>query len=82
MLDDFSRHIVAWKLCTTMVADDVTDTLELTLQASSLDGVPPDGRPRLLSDNGPSYVASDLSDWLKSQPTGSAASTRGFCSGA
>jgi transposase InsO family protein len=28
LLDDFSRYIVAWKLCTTMSADDVTDTLE------------------------------------------------------
>ena len=29
ILDDFSRFIVAWKLCTTMRAGDVTDTLEL-----------------------------------------------------
>ena len=27
----------------------------------------PDRRPRLLSDNGPSYVANDLSDWLEAQ---------------
>ena len=37
VLDDFSRYIVAWKLCTTMSADDVTDTLDLALQASGLD---------------------------------------------
>ena len=37
ILDDFSRYIVAWKLCTTMKADDVTDTLELALTASGLD---------------------------------------------
>ena len=67
VLDDFSRYIVAWKLCTTMSADDVTDTLELALQASDLDDAPPQRRPRLLSDNGPSYVAGDLSDWLESQ---------------
>ncbi len=29
ILDDYSRYIVAWKLCTTMRAGDVTDTLEL-----------------------------------------------------
>src|SRR5882724_12468457 len=34
ILDDFSRYIIAWKLCTTMKADDVTDTLELALVAS------------------------------------------------
>ena len=28
VLDDFSRYIVAWKLCTTMKAADVTATLE------------------------------------------------------
>ena len=27
ILDDFSRYIIAWKLCTTMKAEDVTDTL-------------------------------------------------------
>jgi putative transposase len=38
VLDDFSRYIVAWKLCTTMKADDVTATLDLALQASGLVG--------------------------------------------
>ena len=67
VLDDFSRYIVAWKLCTTMAASDVTDTLHLALQASGLDQAEVDCRPRLLSDNGPSYVANDLADWLKGQ---------------
>ena len=67
VLDDFSRYIVAWKLCTTMSAADVTETLDLALQASGLDDVSPEHRPRLLSDNGPSYVASDLADWLLDQ---------------
>src|SRR5688572_27362913 len=49
VLDDFSRYIVAWKLCTTMKAEDVTDTLELALQASGLDQVNVAHRPRLLS---------------------------------
>jgi putative transposase len=67
VLDDFSRYIVAWKLCTTMSAADVTVTLEHALQASGLDQVETDRRPRLLSDNGPSYVAGDLADWLEGQ---------------
>jgi transposase InsO family protein len=67
VLDDFSRYIVAWKLCTTMAACDVTETLKVALQASGLNQVEPDRRPRLLSDNGPSYIASHLSDWLESQ---------------
>ena len=67
VLDDFSRYIVAWKLCSTMAAVDVTATLELALQASGLDQAGIDQRPRLLSDNGPSYVASDLAEWLEQQ---------------
>ena len=65
ILDDFSRYIVAWKLCTTMKADDVTATLELALAAAGLDQADGDRRPRLLSDNGSSYVAGDLAEWLE-----------------
>jgi transposase InsO family protein len=39
ILDDFSRYIIAHKLCTTMKADDVTDTLELALTASGWTGL-------------------------------------------
>ena len=64
VLDDFSRYIIAWKLCTTMKAGDVTDTLTMALQASGCDSARVVQRPRLLSDNGPSYVSSDLAVWL------------------
>ncbi len=37
LLDDDSRYIIAWKLCTTMKAKDVTDRLELALEASGCD---------------------------------------------
>ena len=37
VLDDFSRYIVAWKLCTTMKAEDVTSTLELFHPGGSLE---------------------------------------------
>jgi putative transposase len=67
ILDDFSRYIIAWKLCTTMKAEDVTDTLELALQASGMDQATVMHRPRLLSDNGSSYVSGDLAKWLDRQ---------------
>ena len=67
ILDDFSRYIIAWKLCTTMKAEDVTDTLKLALQASGLDQATVMQRPRLLSDNGSSYVSGDLAKWLERQ---------------
>jgi putative transposase len=37
ILDDFSRYIIARKLCTTMKAEDVTATLNLALTASGCD---------------------------------------------
>jgi len=65
VLDDFSRYIIAWKLCTTMKADDVTATLEMALDASGLDKAKVLHRPRLLSDNGSSYVSDDLAKWME-----------------
>ncbi len=45
----------------------VTATLDLALAAAGLDHVQVAHRPRLLSDNGSSYVAGDLADWLGSR---------------
>ena len=67
VLDDFSRYIIAWKLCTTMTAEDVTATLDLALKASGLDQAKVVHRPRLLSDNGSSYISADLAKWLDGQ---------------
>ena len=64
VLDDFSRYILAWKLCTTMTAADVTETLRLALNAAGLHSATVQQRPRLLSDNGPSYLSAQLSTWL------------------
>ena len=72
VLDDFSRFIVAWKLCATMKAKDVTATLDLALAASGLDQMTVVHRPRLLSDNGASYAAEDLAQWLDQQKTSAA----------
>ncbi len=64
ILDDFSRYVIAWKLCTSMKSSDVTETLELALQASGCDQADVVRKPRLLSDNGSSYISGDLADWL------------------
>ena len=65
ILDDYSRYIIAWKLCTTMKSGDVTDTLDLALQASGCDQATVLHKPRLLSDNGSSYISRELADWLE-----------------
>jgi len=48
-----------------MRAGDVTETLNLALQAADLDQANVFHRPRLLSDNGSSYISGDLAKWLK-----------------
>ncbi len=65
ILDDYSRYIIAWKLCTNMRASDVTDTLEMALEASGCDQATVRHKPRLLSDNGSCYISGDLAEWLK-----------------
>jgi transposase InsO family protein len=67
ILDDYSRYVIAWKLCTTMKANDVTATLQLALAASGCDSATVVHKPRLLSDNGSSYISGDLADWLEDQ---------------
>ncbi|MBK8841014.1 MAG: IS3 family transposase [Hyphomonadaceae bacterium] len=65
ILDDFSRYIIAWKLCTGMAASDVQDTLNLALEETGLTSANVVHRPRLLSDNGPCYISGDLAEYLE-----------------
>ena len=65
VLDDFSRYIISWKLCTTMKTADVTDTLNMALEASGCNQANVVHKPRLLSDNGASYISGELKDYIK-----------------
>lgn len=67
VLDDFSRFIIAWRLCATMSVHDVSDTLDDALRFTRLDQVKVKHKPRLLSDNGPSYISSELAHYLENQ---------------
>ena len=48
-----------------MTAEDVTATLDLALQASGCDRATVVAKPRLLSDNGSSYIVGDLADYIE-----------------
>jgi transposase InsO family protein len=67
ILDDYSRFIIAWRLCTGMAASDVTDTLDDALAFTGLKQAHVSHKPRLLSDNGPCYISGQLADYLKDQ---------------
>ena len=62
ILDDYSRYIVYWELCKTMMTEDVKRSVE---KAIAITGLPKGQRPKLLSDNGSCYIASDLKDHLE-----------------
>ena len=62
ILDDYSRFIVHWELCKTMCAEDVQRTVNRAMVKANL---AQHQRPKLLSDNGVCYIASELKDYLK-----------------
>ena len=64
ILDDYSRYIVHWELCSNMKTDDVTRTLDRALEKS---GLSVNNRPRLLSDNGSCYISSELAQYIEEQ---------------
>ena len=58
---------MAWRLCTTIKAGDVTDTPEDALVASGCEVATVAYKPRLLSNNGTSYIICDLAKWLDAE---------------
>lgn len=62
VLDDFSRYIVHWELCESMKVEDVKRTVDRAIVKAH---IVTKQRPRLLSDNGSCYIASELKDYLK-----------------
>lgn len=65
VLDDYSRYIIAWRLGSTMRADDVKMTLDMAIAKTGVKHVHVYQRPRLLSDNGPCFISHDLKEYLQ-----------------
>jgi putative transposase len=65
VMDDYSRKILAWKLFSTMGAHDVKELLDLAIAETGVSFVKVRHKPRLLSDNGPCYIAADLKNYLE-----------------
>ena len=64
VLDDYSRFIIYWELCKSMKAQDVERTIEKALANAGLNK---HQRPKLLTDNGACYIASELKEYLKTK---------------
>lgn len=64
VLDDYSRFIITWELRANMTSEDVKPSIIKALQIS---GLTKNTAPRLLSDNGPCYISSDIKSFLREQ---------------
>jgi len=56
--------MVAWRLCASMSASDMSDTLDDGLCFARLDQVKVRHKPRLLSDNGRCFISAELFEYL------------------
>jgi len=64
ILDDYSRYIIAWDLCEHMRDEDAE---EIVRKALDITGLPPEDRPKILTDNGPCYISLDLKEFFVSK---------------
>ena len=61
VIDDYSRYIVHWELCENMKKEDVKRTIDRAMSKAKLGKA---NAPKLLSDNGSCYIASEVSEYL------------------
>jgi putative transposase len=67
VMDDFSRMILAWDLMLDMTAESIGDIVEEAVRFTGMRQVPVEDKTRLLTDNGPGYIAKVLEDYLRMQ---------------
>lgn len=59
LLDGYSRFIVHWELRESMTERDVETTIQRAKEKF------PDARPRIISDNGPQFIARDFKEFIR-----------------
>ncbi len=59
ILDGWSRYLVHWELRESMTTRDVTTIVQRAKERF------PDARPRIISDNGPQFIARDFRDFIR-----------------
>lgn len=59
ILDGWSRYLVHWELRDSMTTRDVTTIVQRANERF------PDARPRIISDNGPQFIARDFRDFIR-----------------
>jgi putative transposase len=59
LLDGFSRFIVHWEIREKMEESDIQTVVQRAREAY------PDARPRIISDNGPQFIAKDFKEFIR-----------------
>jgi transposase InsO family protein len=59
VLDGFSRYIVHWEIRESMTEADVETIVQRALEK------PPEAKPRIISDNGPQFIARDFKEFIR-----------------
>lgn len=59
VLDGYSRSIVHWEIRESMTESDVEIVLQRALEKY------PDEKPRIISDNGPQFIARDFKQFIR-----------------
>jgi len=59
LLDGYSRFIVHWEIRESMTEADVTTIIQRAREKF------PDARPRIISDNGPQFIAKDFKEFIR-----------------
>jgi transposase InsO family protein len=67
IMDDYSRYIIHWELCSNMESNDA---MRVVGQALQITGLTEKNRPRLLTDNGSCYVSNAFKDFIHQQKMG------------
>lgn len=62
IIDDYSRFIITWDLCSQMTSKDVIPSVDKALKFT---GIKKENAPKLLSDNGSCYISDEIKDFLR-----------------
>lgn len=65
VLDDYSRYILAWDLKLDMTAQSISAVVQAAVEWTGQEAIPSSARARLLTDNGPGFLAGAFEDYLK-----------------
>ena len=61
VMDDYSRYIITWELCSNMETNDAKRVVGEAILES---GIGKDQRPRLLTDNGSCYISGEFKKFI------------------